>query len=58
MLNGKAKAAEKAKVPAKKVKAQAIPPVAVRATTKSNGGHSLTVPMIAPHEAVRSAAQP
>lgn len=58
LLNGNVtKAAEKAKAPAKKVKAQAVRPVVVRAA-KTNGGHPLTVPMIAPHEGVRSAAQP
>jgi hypothetical protein len=58
MLNGKiTKAAHKAKVPAKKVTAQTARPVAVRAA-KTNGGHPLTVPMIAPHEGARSAAQP
>jgi hypothetical protein len=60
MLNGKVtKAAEKPKVPANKAKLQAVRP-APRATTKSNGGHSLTVPMIsgiAPHEGTRATAQ-
>jgi hypothetical protein len=59
MLNGKATmAAEKAKTIAKKVKAQTVRPTAIRAAAKTNGGHSLTVPMIAPPEGVRSAAQP
>ena len=58
VLNDKVtKAVEKAKAPAKKVSAQAVRPAVVRAA-KTNGGHSLAVPMIAPHEGVRSAAQP
>ena len=62
MLNGQAtKAAEKAKGPVKKVKPQPARPAAARAAAKTNGGHSLTVPMIsniAPHEGTRGAAQP
>jgi hypothetical protein len=61
MLNGKvAQAAEKSKAPAKKVKAQTVRPAAARATAKTNGGHSLTVPMlptVTPDEG-RAAAQP
>jgi len=59
MLNGKVtKAVEKAKAPAKQVKPQTARPGAVRAAAKTNGGHPLTVPMIAPNEGARSAAQP
>ena len=61
LLNGKiAKAAETPKAPAKKVKAQSVRPAAARATAKTNGGHSLTVPMISsvtPEEGNRAAAQ-
>jgi hypothetical protein len=57
MLNGKvAKAAEKAKTPAKKEK-----PHVARAAAKTNGGHAVTVPMISnlgAHEGARTAAQP
>jgi hypothetical protein len=59
MLNGHGtKAVSKAKTPLKKVKAQ---PATVRAAAKTNGGHSLTLPVlsnIAPHDATRTAAQP
>jgi hypothetical protein len=61
MVNGKViKAVEKAKAPARKVEGQTARPAAARAAAKTNGGHSLTVPMIsniAPHEGTRVAAQ-
>jgi hypothetical protein len=57
VLNGNAaKAAEKAKAPARKEKSH----VARVTTTKTNGGHALTVPMlsnIGTPEAPRTAAQ-
>jgi molecular chaperone GrpE (heat shock protein) len=61
MLNGKViKAVERAKAPAKPAKAQASRSSAGRATVKTNGGHSLTLPMlstVAPHDGARAAAQ-
>lgn len=60
MLNGKvAKAADKAKAPAKKQKPH-VARAAARATAKTNGGHAVTVPMLSnlgSHEPARTAAQ-